>query len=455
MAPVSRRSRPSSGARPSTVADIEWVLAGRASLGGRIQPVEIGVDPNGRISAIGKDLPGPRRHDVGDRIIVPSGSDLHVHLREPGGSNDVESFAAGTIEAAVGGIGLVGEMPNTVPPVTDVDRFEAKAALARGRLAVDLVLYALAAPSVPIEELGRRAGAFKLYASPTTGVSDVPSPEELPPLLQRVAATDLPISVHAEAPDRFASEPTPSTLEEWDRARPVGAEQLAVDRILGAAPATLRLSFAHVTQAEMAERIRKAGFASEATVHHLLLGRAIPLPTHGKVNPPLRTEATRLALWTGFLAGALDWVASDHAPHASAAKDRPFAQAPSGIPGLETGLPILLERVRAQELSLDRLVQAVCDRPARWMGQPRGRIAPGHAADLLVVDFRRRHPIAPRSLHAPCGWSPYEGWPAIFPVEHFRRGERIVEEGEYVGSARGEIVRPEYARPSHEGPGPP
>ena len=171
MAPVSRRNPSTSGTSARATAEIDWVLAGRAPLAGRIQSVEIGIDSDGMISAIGKDLPGPRRHDVGDRIILPSGSDLHVHLREPGGSNDVESFAAGTIEAAVGGIGLVGEMPNTDPPVTDVDRFEEKASPARGRLAVDLVLYALAAPSVPIEELGRRAGEFKLYASPTIGIS--------------------------------------------------------------------------------------------------------------------------------------------------------------------------------------------------------------------------------------------------------------------------------------------
>jgi dihydroorotase len=283
-------------------------------------------------------------------------------------------------------------------------------------------------------------------------VEEPSTPEALSQILGQVAATDLPLSVHAEDPGHFVMDPPPQDLAEWNRARPPAAEESAVDRLLAAAPPGLRLHVAHVTQAKLARRVREAGHSSEATVHHLLLPARAHPPARGKVNPPLRTEADRLALWDSLREGEVGCVASDHAPHPAASKDLPFERAPSGVPGLETMVPLLLDRVRRGELPLYRLLGAACDRPARWLGQPRGRIQAGHRADLLVVDFHQRRTITSRSLHAPCGWSPYEGWEAIFPVEHYRRGERIVVDGEYVGTPHGELVRPEFARPARVPP---
>ncbi len=119
--------------------------------------------------------------------------------------------------------------------------------------------------------------------------------------------------------------------------------------------------------------------------------------------------------------------------------------APSGVPGLETTVPLLLAKVGAAAVPLDLLQRTACDRPARVFGQPEGRLAVGHRANVLVVDFRRKHRIAARHLHAACGWSPFEGAEAVFPVEHWRDGARIVDAGEYVGSASGRVVRPEFA----------
>lgn len=445
MAPPPRRAVATGKDRLAHPAT-EWVLAGRASLHGRLQNVEVGIDSEGMITAIGRSLSGERRHDVGEALILPSATDVHVHLRDPGPSDEVESFAAGTIEAAVGGVGLVADMPNNEPPITGVERFEEKRARAQGRCAVDVLLFALAAPSVPIEALGRRAGAFKLYLSPTTGVDLPLPPSDLVALLQRVERTDLPLTVHAEDPGRFALEPPATDLTEWNRARPPGAEEAAVEHLLAASPTGLRLHIAHVTREAIARRVREAGFSCEASPHHLLLRTPVVPPSHGKVNPPLRTETDRVALWEALRDGKIGIVASDHAPHSIAAKDLPFDRAPSGVPGLETMVPLLLQQVRATELSLDRLVQVACDRPARWLGQPRGRLAVGHRADLIVVDFRQRRTITARSLHAPCGWSPYEGREAVFPTEHYRLGERIVADSEYVGTPRGAVVRPEFAR---------
>jgi dihydroorotase len=445
--PVRRhRSEPSEPPTPSPAS----ILAGRAFVRGKLQPVEIAIGGDGRILSVGKVRTGAPRHDVGEAIILPAATDLHVHFRDPGGSTDVEDFASGTIAAALGGVGLVGEMPNTSPPVTDVEALEEKAARVRGRAAVDVLLYASPQRPRHLDSLSRTAGAFKLYLSPTTGIERPPPMDEVPDLLERLSLLGLPLSVHAEDPEKFDSRLRAHDPPEWNLHRPAEAEEAAVDA-LGGAPATLRLHIAHVTTGRLAQRIRAGGWSFEATPHHLLLSDRSGSDARFKVNPPLRSEVDRAALWEAFRRGEVPCLASDHAPHATSDKALPFDRAPSGVPGVETMLPLLLSRVRAGELDLSVLLGAACDRPARWLGQPTGRIAAGHRAHLLVVDFRARTRLSGRRLHSACGWTPFEGWEAILPREHYRDGVRIVEDGEYVGSSNGHVVRPEFARPGSGG----
>jgi len=440
--PVRPRERRSGAETPPAL-----VIAGRAWLEGRLQPVEIAIDDDGWIQSVGRVRSGPHRHDVGDAVILPAATDLHVHLREPGG--DGETIASGTTEAALGGVTLVGEMPNTDPPVTSVERLEEKASLVRGRAAVDVLLYASPTSPRSLPGLARAAGAFKVYLSPTTGIEEVPTDEELGPLLERLAGADLPVSVHAEEPSSFSGSGSARSPAEWNSHRPPRSERAAIDR-LRAAPDRLRVHVAHVTTPDSVRTLRDEGRSFEATAHHLLLSTRSGTDTRYKVNPPLRSEADRAGLWAAFVRGEVPCLASDHAPHRVDAKSLRFDRAPSGMPGLETTLPLLLARVRSGELSLEVLERAACDRPARWFGQPLGRIAPGHRANLLVVDFRDRRPLRASRLHAPCGWTAFEGWEAIFPREHWRDGERSVEDGEYVGRANGRVVVPEFA---HGGPG--
>jgi len=421
------------------------VLAGRAFVRGQLQSVEIGISEDGTILSVGKVRSDAPRHDVGEGVILPAATDLHVHFREPGSSEGMESIATGTIQAALGGVALVGEMPNTEPPVTDLEALGDKESRVHGRAAVDVLLYASPTQPRALDRLATRAGAFKVYLSPTTGIDSPPGPAELGPLLARLAELGLPVSVHAEDPTRFALGAEPGNPVAWDAARPPAAEQAAIEHLLRSAPPGLRLHVAHVTQPESVDRLRKAGVSFEATPHHLLLSEGSRADARTKVNPPLRSEKTRRALWEQFLRGEVPCVASDHAPHSLAAKERPFPLAPSGMPGVETMLPLLLASVRAGSLGLPILVAAACDRPARWLGQPHGRVAPGHRAHLLVVDFRSRTPIDARRLHAPCAWTAFEGWEAIFPREHYLHGQKIVEDGEFVGRPSGAVVRPEFA----------
>ena len=422
----------------------ELVVAGRAYYGGKLQPVEIGIDSSGRIARVARAVAGSERREYGDLVLLPAATDLHAHFREPGSGEIVETLAGGTLQAALGGVGLVADMPNNDPPIDSVERLAEKASRARGRLAVDLLLYASAQPSAPIADLASRAGAFKLYLSPTTSVDTAPSPEEVRTVLERVARTGLPLTVHAEDPSLFRTAAKPASPEEWDLARPLEAERKAVERLLPAPP-SLRLHVAHVTEAGVAGRLRADGHSFEATPHHLLLSNRSGRDARWKVNPPLRSDAVRSALWEEFRTGRVPILASDHAPHSQSAKEGPFPRAPSGVPGIETMLPLLLEEMRRGAIDLPVLLAAACDRPARWLGVPTGRIAVGHRADLLVIDFRERRTLRGRELHGSIGWTPFEGRTAVFPQHHLRAGVPIVEDGEYVGGRAGEIVRPEFA----------
>ena len=421
------------------------MLAGRVWVRGRLQPLEIGIDEHGFIAALGRSLKGERRHDVGDKVILPAATDLHVHFRDPPGARGTETIRTGTEQAALGGIGLVGEMPNTEPSVSTAELLQEKVDRFRGRAAVDVLLYATPTDPRELVQLARAAGAFKLFLSPTTAAEQPVALGELPKLLATLERFGLPVTVHAEDPALF--QPQHSALDPtgWNRCRPPIAEATAVEHLLRAAPPGLRLHVAHVTSQETAVRLLERGVSFEASPHHLLLSERSGGDSRFKVNPPLRSEATRRALWEAFRSGRVPCVASDHAPHSPEAKALPFASAPSGMPGVETMLPLLLARVRSGDLPLSIVLETACDRPARWLGQPMGRIALGHRARLLVVDFRARTTIRADRLHGPCGWSAFEGAEAIFPVEHWRDGERIVSSGEYTGRPFGAIVRPEFA----------
>jgi len=215
--PARPRARREDRARP----DPDWVLAGRAWVGGRLQPVEIGISEEGTIVALGRSVRAGRRVDLGEAVLMPSAVDLHVHFREPGGPEAADSIPTGTRQAVHGGVGTVGDMPNTEPPIRTREEVEAKADRIRGRAACDVVVYALLERPSAVAGLGRAAGAFKLYAGPTTAADAPPPSTAWPGLFEAARRTDLPIAVHAEDPARFpSSAAAPTNLVAWDAARP-------------------------------------------------------------------------------------------------------------------------------------------------------------------------------------------------------------------------------------------
>lgn len=412
------------------------ILRGRVFYRGRIEPMDIGVDERGKIAALRKVLDGDDVEDHGDLLILPGGIDLHVHLREPG-LTEKEDVASGTRSAAIGGVTTVIDMPNTKPPVTGRAALLSKAATVRGKAAVDYGLYAAPQSGDAVEELAE-ATAFKVYMAESTGRLQIDE-EALGAVLAAAARTKKLVVAHAEDARRFVPGPT-TNLAGHARARPKEAEVDAI-RTLVKGQAEGPLHIAHVTCVEALDAVAP-GITTEAAPHHLFLDYTKPLKAFGKVNPPLRSPEDRDALWDAFASGRIEIVATDHAPHTREEKEEPFDEAPSGLPGVATSLPLLLRKVRSDDLSLERFVDATAAKPAELLGLPKGRIEVGNDADLLVVDARNVVKVTPRRVRYKCGWTPFEGLEAVFPRTVYLRGERIVEDGEPITEGAGRPISP-------------
>jgi dihydroorotase len=188
----------------------------------------------------------------------------------------------------------------------------------------------------------------------------------------------------------------------------------------------------HVSTKEGIKLLENLPFTCEVTPHHLFLNSDSNIAAKGKVNPPLREDADQDALWNGLRNGTIDIIASDHAPHTMEEKEN-FASAPSGMPGTETLLPLMLFWVKQNKFELGRLVNAVCEKPGEIFGLNKGKLAEGYDADIIMVDMRKVSQIKGEKLHSKCAWTAFEGFNCVFPRYTFVRGELVVEDWELSG----------------------
>ncbi len=410
------------------------IIRGRVYYRDRIEPLDLGVDDEGTIVEIKRNLEGADVEDHGDALILPGCVDMHVHFRDPG-LTEKEDFPSGTRSAAIGGVTTIADMPNTRPPVTSAETLREKWAHSRGRAAVDYGLFAAPRSRADVSHLGE-ATAFKVYMAESTGGLQIDT-AALDDVLQAAASDRRLVVAHAEDGAKFL-EGEPATLLGHASARSKESETAAI-RTLAELRGGATIHVAHVTCVEALDAV-PAGVTTEVTAHHLLLDFRKPLKAFGKVNPPLRSPEDRNALWDAFAAGRIDAVATDHAPHTRDEKEQPFDEAPSGMPGVATAFPLLLRRVKSEHLSLDRLVHSMARRPAEILGIPKGLIEVGRDADLVVVDPRDVVKITARRVRYKCGWTPFEGMEGIFPRTVYLRGDRIVEDGEPIMEGAGRPI---------------
>ena len=412
------------------------VISGRVWYRGRLEPLSVGIDEDGKIAAVRKTLRADESIDHGDALILPGAVDLHVHMREPGLTHK-EDFASGTRSAAIGGVTTIAEMPNTVPPVTTADALDGKVSALKGRGAVDYAIYAAPRSGEAVVRL-RKATAFKAYMAPSTGDLQV-RPADLESILRESETNRKLVVVHAEDPAKFRARKVVS-LADHAEARPKEAETSAL-ALLARIRGNARIHVAHVTTREGLDSL-PAGASCEASPLHLFLDISWTLGARGKVNPPLRSPGDREALWDAFRNGRIDAVASDHAPHTLEEKEAAFAEAPAGAPGVATSFPLLMRRSRAGDLDLSRVVAAMASRPAEILGVPKGAIEVGRDADLIAVDPRRVDTIRAKRLRYKCGWTPFEGMEGCFPTAVYLRGDAVVEDGEPAAEGRGRLLAP-------------
>lgn len=425
---------------------MDLVVVGKALLGGRLVDCEVGI-AGGRIARVAKSLApaeaaGARRITVARGFVTAGAIDGHVHLREPGLSHK-ETVAHGTLAALHGGVTTVLEMPNTRPPTDRPQHFEDKRRWFEGRAHVDWGLHAMVDAELRSFDLGARPVGYKAYLGGSTHAPGI-SPGNLGLAARRAHAAGRPLVVHAEHPAGLVEAPGgPDDWQAHGKARPVEAELQGIAHLARLAPERARILVAHCTTAKGLGMARKAGLAAEVTPHHLLLDdRALrDLGPRAKVNPPLRGPKERAALWKAFAEGKATTLGSDHAPHTLEEKQQGFAGAPSGMPGVETMVPLLMAKVKTRALTLPKLMAAAAEGPAQFFGLAKGRIAEGLDADLAVWDLARGRAIADRDLHSQCGWSCFEGHPAVFPTLVLLRGEVALEDGQATG-VRGREVQP-------------
>jgi dihydroorotase len=408
----------------------------------------------GRIAALG-DLSGATAAETIDARglhILPGVIDSQVHFREPGLEHK-EDLETGSRAAVIGGVTAVFEMPNTRPLTTSAEALADKVARARHRMFCDFAFYVGGTREnigdIPALERLEGSAGIKVFMGSSTGdllVEDEPSLDRIVARISRRAA------FHAEDEARLKERAghrrpgDPASHPVW---RDEQAALIATQRLVRLAETHGRR--VHVLHVSTAEEIaflagHKDWASVEVTPHHLTL--AAPecyhrLGTYAQMNPPVRDARHREALWAGLRAGVADVLGSDHAPHTREEKDHPYPGSHSGMTGVQTLVPIMLDHVNAGRLTLERFVDLTSHGPQRLFGiRGKGRIAVGYDADLTVVDLKRRETISNGWIASRCAWTPYDGVAVQgWPVGTIVRGRRVMWEGEILGPAGGEPVR--------------
>lgn len=413
---------------------------------------DIGVRA-GRIAFIGALGPevGGEVIDCRGLHVLPGVVDTQVHFREPGLEHK-EDLESGSRAAVMGGVTSVFEMPNTKPSTTSAEALADKVRRAHHRMHCDFAFWVggtreNAHEVAELERLPAAAG-IKVFMGSSTGdllVDDDSGVEVILSNTRRRAA------FHSEDEARLRERTglrvpgDPSSHPVWrDEEVALRCTQrlVRIARRTGAAIHILHIS----TAEEIAFLANHKDVASaELTPHHLTLSADdyARLGTLIQMNPPVRASRHRDALWRGLAQGVGDIFGSDHAPHLLEEKAKPYPESPSGMTGVQTLVPIMLDHVAAGRLSLQRFVDMTSAGPARLFGiAAKGRIAAGYDADLTVVDLARKATITNRWIASKPGWTPYDGKAVTgWPVGTIVRGRQVMWEGELTGPSGGEAVR--------------
>jgi len=410
---------------------------------------------NGEIVQVAPEIPASNATSVAREIdatgltLLPGVIDPQVHFREPGLEHKEDLFTA-SCACARGGVTSFLEMPNTRPLTTTQAALDDKLQRAADKCLVNYGFFIGATPeNLPDLLDAHPSCGIKIFMGSMHGQLLVDEEAVLDPIFAK--GTRL-IAVHAEDQARinqrrkeFAGITEPAIHSKiQDNQAALNATQLALKL---SKKYQRRLHILHLSTAEEAELLREdkpSWVTAEVTPQHLLLNTSAyeKIGTLAQMNPPLRSPHDNEVLWQALLDGVIDFIATDHAPHTLEEKAKGYPNTPSGMPGVETSLPLMLTQAREGRCSVEQVANWMSTAVAKAYGIPKkGAIAPGYDADLVLVDLDNYHPVLREEVLTKCGWSPFEGWNLTgWPVYTIVGGQVVYEKGKLNTDVRGEAL---------------
>ncbi|MGC8655171.1 MAG: dihydroorotase [Thermoplasmata archaeon] len=386
----------------------------------------------GKIVSIRTETSETEIHRI-DGKILPAGVDIHVHFRDPG-EEYKEDFNSGSISSIFGGTTFVADMPNNKRPILNQNDFKEKIRSISGKSYVDFSLYQAGSDEIIEDAIGE-----KIFLGKSTGglLTD----------LKKSLFSDRIKVVHAELQKCLdANSGKDMNLKDHDKVRPVECEYAAIEEIFKSGLKNIHI--AHITTLRALTLSNNFGFSTEVTPHHILLNNEMDIGPLGKVNPPLRKKVIQEELLNALNLKELHMISSDHAPH-SIDEKKEFENSPSGMPGVETRVPLILFLAKIKFISLERAISLISSNPASRIGLKKGMISQGYDADFISVDFEKERIIAGENMHSKAKWTPFEGFKGIFPNEVYLRGQLVMEDDELISGPSGVFINGKQQRKSN------
>ena len=425
---------------------------GSCYIEGKLQNVDLALSDN-KIKKIGKiSLNNAKVLDASGKIVLPGIIDTQVHFREPG-PNGAEDLESGSRAAVAGGVTSVFEMPNTNPPTSNFKEFNNKLNAAKNRMFCNYAFYFGATPDnmkelASVDTLEGCCGV-KLFAGSSTGNLLVSKEKDIEKVISNSSKI---ISVHSEDENillsrkKFIKEGDVSSHPVWRN------EECALEstkRVVGIAEKyKKKIHILHVTTKQEIDFFSKKrdNVTFEITPQHLTLFAPDcyeKLKTFSQMNPPIRTKDHHDRLWDAVKNSLVSTIGSDHAPHTKEDKNKKYPASPSGMPGVQTLVPLMLNHVNNNKLTLNQFIKLVCENPCKIFGiKNKGHIKEGYDADLTIIDMKKEQVIKNEMMASKCGWTPFNNYKVKgFPICVIVNGNIVMTDGKIVGKANGRPLK--------------
>ena len=422
---------------------------GTCFIDGKLQKKDIGIT-SGKITYIENSINHSSKDTLhADKLIVlPGCIDTQVHFREPG-STDTEDLNSGSRAAIVGGITAVFEMPNTNPPTSTKKEFQRKLDLAKNRMYCNYAFYfgATADNAKELADLKNLEGCcgIKLFAGSSTGNLLVADDKDIETVFQNSSKV---VAVHSE--DEAILNINKKLIKSGDvHSHPIWrSEECAISstrRIVRIAERyDKKAHILHITTKQEIDFLsqHKGNITFEITPQHLTIYAPDcydKLGTYAQMNPPLRDKSHYDRLWYAVKNNLNDTIGSDHAPHLKVNKDKKYPDTPSGMPGVQTLLPVMLNHVNKGKLTIEQLINLVCENPVKIFGiKNKGYIKKDFDADFTIIDMNKEIEIKNKNIESKCKWSPFNGEKFLgTPVVTIINGEIKMKDGKILGQPSG------------------